>query len=549
MLWKKESNKKNALYVDFFKLKGYSKLNGFYSVIQKHYDERVESTHAKSDQLSLEKRKEGNKLFGGREWAAAMEKYNDSLCYAKIRSKNISLAYGNRSACFFNMKRYNECLVDIQLAKDAGYPQDLMHKLDTRKENCLKRIKDGDQLIDDFGLKMNFEPHKKFPCMANVLDITQNDSGHFVAVAQTDIDVGQTIAVEKAFTTCLYMRFAWRCNLCLKQNINLVPCKKCNVAMFCHGECANSVLHSYECDSKFAGHNQMLGALMNEIRTIAKVIHMFANIDELMNFVEQAVMTDPNELPDALIDDKSKYRAYLKLPFLQSVEQEDGFIPTVFCIYKAVMENPRINALFQSQKHNRFLMHLIAHHSQVANNNSIRIRSPVTVNDRNEMCCHAGVLLRYFRHSCAPNVLWTDRDGHSVMITIRPVKKGQPLTSFLFEILMESKVNRQKRLWESKHFLCNCTRCTGETASRGQRKRITSDPNYQDIVSKSDDDDSQMMMEKCETFLRMYGQIPWCDEIGKVVTIYISKIRGRLMGVVNLNILCDMLVKNLNLPQ
>lgn len=403
MLWKKESSKTDAVYVDFFKLKGYASLNGFFSAIQSNYED---TTCTKSDVESLKKRKEGNKLFKEREFAAAMEKYNESLCYAKVRSDNISLAYANRSACFFNMKRYNECLIDIQLAKDAGYPDDLVPKLNKRTEDCLKHIEDGQQLIDDFGLKMDFEPNEKFPCMANVLNINKDDGGNFSVVANSDIDVGQTIGLEKAFTTCLYMRFGWRCNLCLKQNTNLIPCKKCTVAMFCQNECQSSPLHSYECGLKFAGHNQLLGALMNEIRTIIKVVNMFANIDELMNFVENAVSTDPNEFSDKLVDEKSKYRAFLKLPYLESDVQQDDFIPTCFSIYKALIGIPKINVLFKLQKHSRFLMHLIAHHQRVANYNSMRIRSSIQVNEKRDMCCHAGIMMRYFKHSCAPNVLW-----------------------------------------------------------------------------------------------------------------------------------------------
>lgn len=545
MLWKKESGKEDALYIDFFKLTGYGRLNEYYSFIESHHQE---STCVKSDGESEKKRCEGNEYFRERDWAAALEKYNESLCHAPPESRNISLAYGNRSACFFALKRYDECLIDIQLAKAAGYPANLMTKLDKREADCLKCIEAGAQLVDDFGLKMDFAPNAKIPSMANVLNIKQSGNGKFSVVATTDIDVGQTIAVEKAFTTCLYMRFGWRCNLCLKQNTNLIPCKKCTVAMFCHNECQHSPLHSLECGLKVAGHNQLLGALMNEIRTIIKIVDIFPNIDELMQFVEQAIVSDPNELPRTLVNEKSKYRVFLKLPYLKSSEQENQFISIIFCIHKTLMGIPKIAAMFKQKKHNRFLMHLIAHHKRIADNNSIRVRSSIQVNERRDMCCHAGLIKQYFNHSCAPNLLWTDRDGHSAIITIRPISKGQPLKMFYFEILMEPKVKRQQVLWECKQFVCDCTRCQGNTASLAQRKRIHSDSNYQQIVSAARDDISQKLMEKCETFLRIYGQVPWCNEIGKVVSVYISIIRNRLFGPVNLKILCEMLMKNLNLP-
>lgn len=325
MIWKKESKKKDALYIDFFKLKGQFTRNTYYSAVQLSYIKNPQSTCTKSNEISLKKRKDGNKAFQEREWTVAMEKYNESLCHAKIGSKHVSLAYANRSACFFNMKKYNECLVDIQLAKENGYPEDLMAKLDTRKADCLRLIAEGAQVNDDFGMKLSFESDTKFPCMANVVSIKRDDKGKLSLVANTDIDVGKTIAIEKAFTTCLYTRFGWRCILCLKQNSNLVPCKTCNVAMFCHDECENSPLHSFECGLKCAGHYYVFFSLMNEIRTVIKVVNMFPSIDELMKFVEEAVTTDPNELPDTLQDEKSQYRAYLKLPYGESFAHTDLF--------------------------------------------------------------------------------------------------------------------------------------------------------------------------------------------------------------------------------
>lgn len=56
-------------------------------------------------------------------------------------------------------------------------------------------------------------------------------------VATEDIDVGETVAVEKAFTAYVNTHQGFRCNICLKQNTNLVPCNKCTVAIFCHDEC------------------------------------------------------------------------------------------------------------------------------------------------------------------------------------------------------------------------------------------------------------------------------------------------------------------------
>ncbi len=69
----------------------------------------------------------------------AMYLYNESICFAQS-SKNLSLGYANRSSCFFAMGMYNRCLLDIQLARDAGYPERLMLKLQNREEICKKAL-------------------------------------------------------------------------------------------------------------------------------------------------------------------------------------------------------------------------------------------------------------------------------------------------------------------------------------------------------------------------------------------------------------------------
>lgn len=102
MLWRKESNKENALYEDIFvnNMCLPSLTRAFYAA-----QSTIKApTIVKSDAKSLEKRTEGNKRFGKSEWAGAMENYSESLCLATPGSPNISLAYANRSACFLHLK-------------------------------------------------------------------------------------------------------------------------------------------------------------------------------------------------------------------------------------------------------------------------------------------------------------------------------------------------------------------------------------------------------------------------------------------------------------
>lgn len=266
-----------------------------------------------------------------------------------------------------------------------------------------------------------------------------------------------------------------------------------------------------------------------------KVIQIFPNVVDLMTFVEQAIQSDPNEIPQAFLDEKSKYRTFLKLPFYAENSNCDEFWCNTYCTYRMLMDIPKIKALFKSRKHNRFLMHLVIHHTLVMNKNSIRIRlmsiEPSPTN-RRDICTHTGLLNGYFEHSCAPNVLRLDRDGYSVYMTIRPVKKGEQLFVTILDLLLEPKETRQKILWESGHFRCACTLCAGPSATPEQRKQLLSDPLYNGCFGN---------VEQYAAILQKYGHGPLCEEIKNVLYYYCMQIRYKYTGPINVRALAEII--------
>lgn len=508
MLWRKESNRPDALYADIIYRLPFPLLNRIPPADNS-------SILLKRNAISNRKRKEGNYLFIDRKWAAAMEMYNDCLRFAENGSENIGFAYGNRSACFFEMKLYNECLVDIELAKEAGYPGHLMVKLDRRETKCLKHIEEATE-SDEFVQKLSFPPDANIPCMADVLKIERNGGGKLCVVAKEDIDVGQTIVLGKAFVA-LSDRNGWKCNICLKDHTNLVACKRCNVAMFCSDECQGHFLHDIECGLKFSDDPNNSNVL-DEVRGILLAINLFANADELMDFVEGAIKSNSNEIPTTLTSDQSKYRAFLKMPisaeFAESIEFSFGFSS----IYKFLLNIPKVKGMFKTLKHQRFLLHLVSHHTQITNFNSYHT----------DFHHQVGLMTRFFNHSCAPNVSMGERDGNSIYVTVRPVKKGEELLISSFKFLLAGKEVRQQILRREKHLICKCSRCNGVSASIAQRQQVAGDPEFDWILSNApklnryDSEKIREMLNKCVAFLKKYGTIEWCDEIGKIVTAYIN---------------------------
>lgn len=429
MLWEKESKKSNALYVNIFAPEMRQFLNDSYEEIQSKVNCLA---FEKNDKVSLKKRREGNALFGQREWSEAMERYNESLCFAAQGSKNVGWAYANRSACFFNMKKYKECLVDIELAKSGGYSDCLIPKLDERKIECLKRIEEDPQSSQPT-VKLSFEPHKDFPCMANVLEIKRSGNGNYAVVAKEDIGERQTIMIDKPYLSYLYKRYGSKCSICLKDETNLVPCKKCAIAMFCSDECHGSFLHEHECGRKICDDDELNGRAMQNVRGILMAINMFSSVDELMSFVEQAIDPDSKDLPDSLVDMTSQYKVFLKLrvdwQFIEALE----FAIESFSAYKFLLSNPQISTMFKTKKHRRFLMNLVGHHTQIIEYNasasnwgSVRKQGrELNVENKWYFYRHVELMRRYFNQSCHPNVFHSTHGNTTAYFTTQPIAKGQ----------------------------------------------------------------------------------------------------------------------------
>lgn len=123
---------------------------------------------SKSDKKAEEFRNKGNSLYASNQFLAAIEMYNQSLCYAETDGDlyHLSVGFANRSAVFFKLKMYQECLDSIRLAKEHNYPDQLLHKLQKRESNCTEMINrnrknEPKNIITNFRPKLSYPANKK----------------------------------------------------------------------------------------------------------------------------------------------------------------------------------------------------------------------------------------------------------------------------------------------------------------------------------------------------------------------------------------------------
>ncbi|NXI37432.1 SMYD4 protein, partial [Galbula dea] len=82
-------------------------------------------------------RDEGNRLFGCRQYGAALRLYSRAASYELPGSPEVSVCFANRSAALFHLGCFEVCLEDIARAENHGYPDRLLPKILLRKAECL----------------------------------------------------------------------------------------------------------------------------------------------------------------------------------------------------------------------------------------------------------------------------------------------------------------------------------------------------------------------------------------------------------------------------
>ncbi|XP_055306392.1 SET and MYND domain-containing protein 4-like [Sitodiplosis mosellana] len=497
-LWKKEKVQGN--YVDLFA----SVKNPYFDI----YLQSVKAQHTrKNNQKSTEWRSKGNELFRQENWLEAAICYIKSLCFAEVGTENVALAYSNRSACYFHMRLYNEVLMDIELAKNANLPDRLLPKLEQRKKES--KLMSMLELKEEFQPRLSYKADRNIPCMANVVEIKYNEKFGRHLIAKSDIPVGKIVLVENDIPRIRDEPSV--CHSCLRLCMNCMACPNCPDVVFCSVDCMNNdQIHKFECGTFFP-HLQPQGRIYIKILLLATT--SFPDVDSLMQFVESALLEQPETLPTSLNDPKSKYNFFLKLstsaPYAQALTEAHK-------VYKIMMDLPKVSGLFDSARKKRFLMHLVMHHILVYNSNAFKLGDSQYV----------ATVSSLMNHSCAPNIISCALKNYVIGMTGRPIRKGEQLfNNYSLELCGKPSNERKAELKSRWGFDCKCERCE-PTRAPIDRKMTTSDPCYkyvvknQQIVDVRNQTESAIIKKKCIEFLNKYGRSAWSPEIELVFNVF-----------------------------
>lgn len=501
-LWKKDTEK--AEYVDLFASERTSK----------RIDIAEMPPTRKNTQSSTEWRKKGNKFFGLQNYIEAMKCYNQSLCYAEIGSENMALAYSNRSACYFHMNKYEEVLVDIELARKANLPDRLTQKLKNREVESLlcisiKKSMSTNQQKAISGFKLSYEANKNFPCTVNMVKINQDAEFGRHLVAKRHIPVAKFILMERYFARATDQPLTY-CT-CSQEHKNCIPCPYCPDMMFCSVKCMkDDKFHELVCGTFYS---QLDVYMRFEVKTLLLAINSFPDADNLIQFVETILLEDLEKLP-TLNDQKSNYHFYFKLS-RSSLETYPLGTEMAYKAYEYAIRLPKVKTLFDNNKKKRFLMHLALHHVLISRNNAFG----------DDKTIYIGNVSSILNHSCAFNVKLINSNGFIIGVTGRPIKKGEQLFINYEQDLniLPAKI-RKATLKNERGFDCKCEICEPKRQSNKvpiDRELIVSDPCYKYLINnKFNINEAAVVQKKCIEFLKKFGDSQWSTEIEFVLNLF-----------------------------
>lgn len=507
VLWKKETSDKNACYIDLL-----------FNRTTDDFDYQItkmmcENVNKKSDIKSTDLRMKGNQQFRGKNWPEAMELYNQSLRYATNGSENHSLAYANRSTCFLQMKKYDQCLADIELARKANYPERLMYKLKEREEICLKLMNDKPpptNTEEKMRLALSFDANVKYPCLANAVKVQYNEKlGKQHIVATRDIDVGQIVLVEELYITSTHCDTLAYCKTCLQSAKNFIPCPNCNEFIFCDTHClASNVIHKMSCNPL---HDQDKFDSVRIVESVLIAVTAFQSAASLMGFVEKALATRDFDMPKCDLAEQSKYSMFLKLKLNVSTKtMTEKMKRVVFWAYHMLMEMPEVKRCIHSKREKRFLMHLILQHHLILIGNGTLFHQVDEDGKKLYEVSGIGIFESFFSHACFSNATFQRHGSRLFVYVTRPIKKGEPVT------IHNGKTESDRR--------CKCSKCAPKW-KQADRNQFESDPDYLSLMEYHTDHfkdtaTRHMLMGKMKNLLQKYGRLPWNPDFEGISLVY-----------------------------
>lgn len=413
----------------------------------------------KCEYSSIHYRNLGNNGYQRTNLSMAWQYYNLALMYAPLHSECYAVAIANRSAVFVSLKKYKECLEDIEMVFTCNYPHSIRDKLNKRKKICEDALNEAENLDlneqdDDIKDIFTFKGTKneKYEDASSKLRVNYTPEMGRHVIADQDIDVGEILVQEDPYVSVLLRnQILYTCANCFSRKCNLYPCPYCCMTLYCSKKCvieAWNQYHFYECPiiAFLLNMSNFTKLELLALRTTIKTRTDHKTWNQVLISVEKVeACTDAENLgckktdSGKLVYSSKNYESvHMLATNIEKRDVSDIFqkaVSAAVLLYtvtvKDFVENddPDLKVKIKKITADTLMRHLMT-----APTNMHGITANIEDGDGNyvdELNIGSGAypFLSLINHSCAPNVVRFTRLGTTriFLFALRPIKKGQQI--------------------------------------------------------------------------------------------------------------------------
>lgn len=489
----------------------------------------------KSDKKSESLRAEANRFYVQKKFFAALIKYNESLCCAESGSENAGLAFANRSAVYFELKLYEQCLNNIELARRHNYPQKNLELLAKREAKC-KEARDGQAHKStpwDF-FKLSHPAKRETPFIADCLEMKTNGKHGRHLVTTRALRVGDIVIVDEPtfkvikadsrYATCYDSNAFQRCANCLDDNLlDLIACTACCKTMFCSLECLEAAKSHHETECEIVDDLLSSGLVHIVMRIFLEGLSSFGgDLDDMKTSLSQVESSNMTILDRGCLKDKKhKFLATISL-----ASSETGGDLFDSCL-KMFARTEKLTKIFKSDP--KFVTSVLGKLVTVGihyvhgiggwsrNQNGMEnFDYPKHPSQYQQVIGNGcNLVASLLNHSCAPNIRRMNVDDKTVVIVIRPVLKGDQLfDSYRPNFNVVSRAQRRETLLKDYGFDCDCEACTNNWPLNHELKVADEEllqfawETHEDLPLLSCDEAKSKLKACCKLFAENHRDFP-----------------------------------------
>jgi len=423
-----------------------------------------------------------------------------------------------RSAALFHLKHYKECLRDIELAMESGYPDATRYKLFERQgsvylalgntseamacfqkaldnlltaglsakatatwqanigkrmESCRKATIKPVNGEDSEGTKMvvpalTGESNEKYPDASVAVRVRYDASSGRHTVADRDIKVGDVLVSEVPFTAVMFPGeyAANHCGRCFAATEAPVPCSQCSTALFCSRECRDKAWQQYHW-AECAFGELLKPVLCAKVGHLAARLVMCQGIESVLSYIKSAAAgnTQPDECgfgADGMYDSSSYDSIYHLVTNTKLRNGDDLFELTVLAcvLVKIMIGSGYLKEIAAFAADLELIGGAVLRHLQIIQCNALRvveITRPTKFDDPKPE--PVGIALyptvSLINHSCDPNADLNFYGDTVVVRAIRNIHEGEEICISYGPLFYEVKPRMRHNQLKGVYFF-NC---------------------------------------------------------------------------------------------